>query len=61
MRLWVAQVLLLIIIAVEAEALMIIAYGVSWDGDTTTAASKNALYDKIETIASGGKLIPLVT
>lgn len=32
------------------------AYGVSWDGDTTTAASKNALYDKIEAIASGGEV-----
>ena len=31
-------------------------YGVSWNGDTTTGASKNALYDKIETIASGGEV-----
>lgn len=29
------------------------AYGPSWDGDTTGIASKNALYDKIETIGSG--------
>jgi len=30
------------------------AYGISWDGDTTTAPSKNAVYDKIETLGSGG-------
>lgn len=31
------------------------AYGVGWDGDTTNGASKNAIYDKIETVtASGG-------
>jgi hypothetical protein len=29
------------------------AYGISWDGDTTTAPSKNAVYDKIETLGSG--------
>lgn len=28
-------------------------YGVGWDGDTTTAPSKNAIYDKIETLAGG--------
>jgi hypothetical protein len=28
------------------------AYGVSWDGDTTTAPSKNAVYDKLELIAA---------
>jgi len=28
------------------------AYGVGWDGDTATGASKNALYDKIETLGS---------
>ena len=28
-------------------------YGVGWDGDTTVAPSKNAVYDKIETISSG--------
>ena len=28
-------------------------YGAGWDGDTTTGASKNALYDKIETISAG--------
>lgn len=27
------------------------AYGVAWNGDTTTAPSKNAVYDKIETLA----------
>lgn len=27
-------------------------YSASWDGDTTTGASKNVLYDKIETIVS---------
>lgn len=30
------------------------AYGVTWNGDTTGIASKNALYDKIETISVGG-------
>lgn len=30
------------------------AYGVGWDGDTTTAPSKNAVYDKIETLGGGG-------
>jgi hypothetical protein len=29
------------------------AYGVGWDGDTTTAPSKNAVYDKIETLGGG--------
>jgi len=29
-------------------------YGAGWDGDTTVAPSKNAVYDKIESIASGG-------
>lgn len=29
------------------------AYGVAWNGDTTTAPSKNAIYDKIETLAGG--------
>lgn len=29
------------------------AYSASWDGDTTTPASKNSIYDKIETIATG--------
>jgi hypothetical protein len=29
------------------------AYGGSWDGNTTTAPSKNAVYDKIETISGG--------
>lgn len=27
-------------------------YGAGWDGDTTSGASKNAIYDKIETIGS---------
>lgn len=30
------------------------AYGVGWNGDTTTAPSKNAVYDKIETLVGGG-------
>ena len=30
-----------------------VAYGVSWDGDTTAAPSKNAVYDKIEALAGG--------
>lgn len=30
------------------------AYGPSWNGDATTAPSKNAVYDKIETISGGG-------
>lgn len=29
------------------------AYGVGWDGDTTTAPSKNAVYDKIEAVVAG--------
>jgi len=31
-------------------------YGAGWDGDTTVAPSKNAVYDKIETIAAGGEV-----
>jgi hypothetical protein len=30
------------------------AYSSDWNGDTTAGASKNALYDKIETIVAGG-------
>ena len=30
------------------------AYGPSWNGDTTNIATKNAIYDKIETIVGGG-------
>ena len=30
------------------------AYGSGWDGDTTHAPSRNAVYDKIETISTGG-------
>ena len=30
------------------------AYGVSWNGDTTAAPSKNAVYDKIETLGGSG-------
>jgi hypothetical protein len=30
-----------------------VAYDASWNGDTTTAPSKNAVYDKIETISAG--------
>lgn len=30
------------------------AYGSGWDGDTTTAPSKNAVYDKIETLGNSG-------
>lgn len=29
------------------------AYGISWNGDTTTSPSKNAVYDKMETKVSG--------
>lgn len=32
------------------------AYGVGWDGDTTTAPSKNAVYDKIQTMGGGVSL-----
>lgn len=32
------------------------AYGPSWSGDTGTAASKNALYNKIETLGGGATL-----
>jgi len=31
-------------------------YGAGWNGDTTVAPSKNAVYDKIETIAAGGEV-----
>lgn len=31
-------------------------YGAAWNGDTTVAPSKNAVYDKIETIAAGGEV-----
>ncbi len=36
-------------------------YGAGWDGDTTVAPSKNAVYDQIETIASGGDNITVNT
>jgi hypothetical protein len=35
------------------------AYGPSWDGDTTTAPSKNAVYDKIETLSAGSGITAL--
>jgi len=31
-----------------------VAYGPTWDGDTTTAASKNAIYDQLEAISASG-------
>ncbi len=34
-------------------------YGVGWNGDTTTAPSKNAVYDKIETLVPGTIIIEL--
>jgi hypothetical protein len=37
------------------------AYGATWDGDTTTAPSKNAVYDKIETLAGGHDAVTLDT
>lgn len=36
------------------------AYGAGWNGDTTTAPSKNAVYDKIESLSSGGLTAPQV-
>jgi len=36
-------------------------YGSDWNGDTTTAASKNAIYDKIETLAGGHDAVTLGT
>ncbi len=36
--------------ALQASDISDTAYGAGWDGDTTTAASKNAIYDKIEAI-----------
>jgi hypothetical protein len=33
-------------------------YGAGWNGDTTTAPSKNAVYDKIESIAGGTMTYP---
>jgi hypothetical protein len=35
------------------------AYGVGWNGDTTTAPSKNAVYDKIETLGGGHDAVTL--
>lgn len=35
------------------------AYGAGWDGVTTIAPSKNAVYDKIETISGGGGATPV--
>lgn len=32
------------------------AYGAGWNGDTTVAPSKNAIYDKIETMGGGGDM-----
>lgn len=32
------------------------AYGAGWDGDTTHAPSKNAVYDKIQTLGGGGTI-----
>ena len=46
-------------IARDSEVAAVIddtAYDVSWDADTTHAPSKNAVYDKIETILAGGGL-----
>lgn len=37
------------------------AYGPSWDGVTTDAPSKNAVYDKIETLSAGGLTAPQVS
>ncbi len=36
-------------------------YDSSWDGDTTNGASKNAIYDKIETLAGGHDAVTLAT
>ena len=36
------------------------AYGPSWDGVTTDAPSKNAVYDKIETLGSSGLTQPQI-
>ncbi|MFH1624953.1 MAG: tail fiber protein, partial [Pseudomonadota bacterium] len=33
------------------------AYGAGWDGDTTNAPSKNAVYDKIETMTPSGVIM----
>ena len=37
------------------------AYGSGWNGDTTNAPSKNAVYDKIETISGGGGSVTIGT
>lgn len=37
------------------------AYGNGWNGDTETAPSKNAVFDKIETISSGGGSVTINT
>ena len=39
--------------ALQPSAISDTAYGVGWDADTTHAPSKNAIYDKIETLGSG--------
>lgn len=36
------------------------AYGASWDGDTTTAPSKNAIYDKIQTMGGTGTVTDFI-
>jgi hypothetical protein len=36
------------------------AYGIAWDGVTDTAPSKNAVYDKIETLAGGHDAVTIV-
>lgn len=36
-------------------------YGAGWDADTTHAASKNAIYDKIETITAGAGTVTSVS
>jgi len=40
-------------VAPGAGAIDDAAYGVGWNGDTTNGASRNALYDKIETLGAG--------
>ena len=42
------------ILGADGVAVSDIVYGVGWNGVTTIAPSKNAVYDKIETLGAGG-------
>ena len=46
-------------IAISGGSVNDTAYGTGWDGDNTTSASRNALYDKIETLGGGHDSVTL--